>query len=170
MGVAQSIAPTATLEDLGVQFTIGLDIAQMFGAWTCWNRWSLEEHGREIEHDVWMNAFQNKVQSGRFFQIVGWAHGEPMAAVEGELSYDMMTRKVVVTGAYAWVDPKFRQAGVWAGFVDFIKDTCDLMGVDSLVAPMAAGSGKGASWLKDMYAKKGFELTGIYMTRSGETG
>jgi len=153
-----------------VEFTAGNDAAQMLGAWTCWNKWCLEVHGREIEHDVWMAAFSNKMNSGRFIQVVGWCDGEPVATCDAEVSYDMMAKELVATGANGWVDPRLRCSGVWASLADFLVHMCLLAGVNRFIAPVGAGDSASAPWLKAMYEKKGFEVSGFYMALRKENG
>lgn len=149
-----------------VEFVVGNDAAQTLGAWICWQRWCWETHGRDLDHSAWMTGQQGKLTSGCFMQVVGWDKGEPVAMVEVRVGYDPCAREQMGFGDHAWVHPDYRQEGVMTALLDFLIDLGVLCNVYHFVAPVTAGEGASAPWLRSLYEKRQFQLSGIFMSRN----
>ena len=149
-----------------VEFAVGNDVAQTLGAWMCWQRWCWETHGRDLDHQAWLTGQQAKFGGNNFMQVVGWDGGEPVAMVEVRVGYDPCTREMMGFGDHAWVHPDYREVGVMTSMLEFLINLGEVCGVYHFVAPVTAGEGASAPWLKSMYEKYDFALTGLFMSRN----
>lgn len=150
---------------MSVVFAVGNDASQTLAAWMCWNRWCWEEYGREIDHAAWLANQQARLAGGGFLQVIGWDRGEPVAMVEVVVVYDTMERVQIAHGDKAWVHPDYRKGGTFTAMLDFMLPLIPLMGLEKWVAPVTAGDRATAPWLRGMYEKFGFELSGLTMVR-----
>lgn len=166
-GATQSIdwhkATSRMQRPKAVEFAAGNDAAQMLGAWICWQRWCWETHGRDIDHATWLEQFVAKRNSGCWLQLIGWDGGEPVAMVEIGLVYDVMLREQVCHGDKAWIHPDYRSTGIFKQILDYLVDLTLVLGVTHGVVPVTAGDDASAPWLRRLYEKHGFKLTGLYM-------
>lgn len=151
-----------------VTFVAGNGPEATLGAWLCWHRWSLEEHGREIDHEAWLRQQAGKVAGGAFLQVIGWDGAEPVAMVEMVVVYDPMQRVQIAHGDKAWVHPDYRKDGTLTAMLNFMVPLMDYIGVEHWVAPVTAGEEATAPWLREMYEKLGFRLAGLTLVRKPE--
>lgn len=146
-----------------VVFVAGNDAAQMLGACLNWARWMAEERGVEIDWAGALSDWMGKAQAQNFLQVVGWDGPEPVAMMEIRANYNSMLHRTTLYGDHAYVHPDYRNEGVFTEMADFAMDTGRLIGHKHWIVPVTAGADATAPWLRSVYERAGFSISGITM-------
>ena len=148
-----------------VTFAAGNTPDNCFGAWYLWRRWAKEENGVDIDSAAFVDHWMGLASRGSFVQAIGWDGIEPVAMTSGFLLTHPITGELSMYGDNTYIRPDYRKAGLMHDLLEFAVQTSRFIGVDDMLAPVTAGDRATAAFLEKVYADKGFELSGLTMTR-----
>jgi GNAT superfamily N-acetyltransferase len=145
-----------------VEVSIALDEAHLRAVLALWAAWA-DEEGVETYDELRMaRSLANRIQTGVWLPVVAWDLNTPVGMVETAIFEDPFTGEVTGYGDHAYVLQEYRKARVFEQLVDGAILVGQVFGATVQILPM----GTKTWFLKSLYERHGFEVSGYVMKRT----
>ena len=135
-----------------IEIVAGWDSTQIQGIMELHMLWAREDHGIEMDTDLWLRQYTGYCQAASWIPLVAWDEYRPVGCAAFLFHHSALDGKKYIYGDQAYFLPEYRSKGNFSTLLSAAHSLLPLMDVDVIMAPTGADSGP-----KAVYAAMGFK-------------